>query len=372
MIKAKIDNFLYNPTFSQSELKIINWNNFNINESKSSFLLNLSKNKFYGVSKWISPKRTRSEPFARIYDTYYISKRITVIPIIKDEGKNGELDRINSLTMSWMNLTNVFIILAWYSSANKKNDFKIKNQSFDHNWVKNKIQEISNYQFDAHHWNNNHFKNDFEFVYKKAVLSYKKIEQKLMVKMHSRKNDIKKLNLFKEGDNFSLKKFVFDGLKMSKHAANREIKTNHKMEIVSKKTFKEVLHIENFLGGEYFLTVDEMFIRNDILILRESKNSKNSFLPSFGEIKDALFKIMLFKNIKIIKIEKKTIKHNCEIILYGNNKLSLDLPTSNKKISFLNVKENIKQIIRNLNKESSNNNIRILLRSNNLKGESND
>lgn len=49
-----------------------------------------------GYSQWVSPRR---------------------VTIIKDEGINGDLDRINAITFSWMNLANVYIILAYYDSA---------------------------------------------------------------------------------------------------------------------------------------------------------------------------------------------------------------------------------------------------------------
>ena len=70
-----------------------------------------------GYSKWVSPKRTRSYPFARIYNTYHLPKKVTIIPIIKDEGIAGDNDRINFITFSWMNLLNVYIVLAWYDDA---------------------------------------------------------------------------------------------------------------------------------------------------------------------------------------------------------------------------------------------------------------
>ena len=37
----------------------------------------------FAISKWVSPKRTRSYPYERVYDTLATAKKITVIPIIK-------------------------------------------------------------------------------------------------------------------------------------------------------------------------------------------------------------------------------------------------------------------------------------------------
>lgn len=59
-------------------------------------------------SKWVSPKRTRSYPFARLYDILNAPKRITVIPIFKDEGADGDLDRIQYSTISWVNVLEIY------------------------------------------------------------------------------------------------------------------------------------------------------------------------------------------------------------------------------------------------------------------------
>ncbi len=54
-------------------------------------------NHTFAVSKWISPKRTRSYPFERVFNTLRVSKKITVIPIVKDEGAKGDRDFIQNL-----------------------------------------------------------------------------------------------------------------------------------------------------------------------------------------------------------------------------------------------------------------------------------
>jgi hypothetical protein len=40
--------------------------------------------------------------------------RLTVIPVLKDEGIDGDLDRIQYSTISWMNLLNIYIVLGYY------------------------------------------------------------------------------------------------------------------------------------------------------------------------------------------------------------------------------------------------------------------
>ena len=107
------------------------------------------------VTVWVSPKRTRSYPFERVYNSLNVPKRITVIPIIKDEGAKGDRDFIQWDTVSLMSLLDVYVILAYYNKAvihsSRKN--KITDQEFDNDYVLDKIQEISHYHSSALHWN---------------------------------------------------------------------------------------------------------------------------------------------------------------------------------------------------------------------------
>ena len=101
-------------------------------------------------SKWVSPKRTRTYPFARIYNTFHFNtKKVTIIPIIKGEGAGTQNnDRINFITFSWMNLLNIYIILAWYEDAEKKlgTTDRITNQILNIESVREKLVEVSQYQ----------------------------------------------------------------------------------------------------------------------------------------------------------------------------------------------------------------------------------
>ncbi|MBD2571379.1 hypothetical protein [Anabaena lutea] len=97
---------------------------------------------------------------------------------IKDEGAGTtNNDRINFITLSWMNLLNVYIILAWYEQADIviNSQDKITKQKFNDNYVKEKILEISQYQMTALHWNTTHFEKDFKNIYLNAVNSYENI-----------------------------------------------------------------------------------------------------------------------------------------------------------------------------------------------------
>ena len=87
-ITGTITGIKYKPLFLEA-LKDVDIKVFDINKVSATCLLK-SKNSLFAVSKWVSPKRTRSYPFERVYNSLGMSKKITVIPIVKDEGAKGD------------------------------------------------------------------------------------------------------------------------------------------------------------------------------------------------------------------------------------------------------------------------------------------
>lgn len=105
-----IRDIIYTPCLIP-KIETYNINQFDINYVKPFGIINLdSLQNNIAFSRWTSPKRTRTYPFAKIYNTYHLnSKKVTVIPVIKDEGAGTDNnDRINFITLSWMNLLNVY------------------------------------------------------------------------------------------------------------------------------------------------------------------------------------------------------------------------------------------------------------------------
>jgi len=63
-------------------------------------------------------------------------------------------------------------------------------------------------------------------------------------------------------------------------------------EVLSTLT-KATITIENYLGGKYYFTTDEIKIEGENIYLIEGKHSKSALLPSNGDIKDGLLKMIL-------------------------------------------------------------------------------
>lgn len=185
-INAEITGISYQITFSDNLSELTLGEDFDINNAPSCFKL-FDKKVSYGVSKWVSPKRTRSYPFERVYNTLYLPKKITIIPIVKDEGARGDRDFLQWDTVSLMSLLDVYVILSYYNKADrhKTRDNSISNQQFDNNHILEKLDEISNYHSSALHWNLKEVNESLPTLIDKVANSYKEIQNKLNIQFHN-------------------------------------------------------------------------------------------------------------------------------------------------------------------------------------------
>lgn len=287
--------------FTSKELVEIVFNDFDVNTMPASCLISDKKYNF-SISKWVSPKRTRSYPFERVYNMLSNQKRITVIPIIKDEGIAGDRDYIQWDTISLMSLLDVYVIFAYYDKAekHKTKENKITSQKFPNEYVKKKIKEISNYHSSPLHWNLQEIHETLPSLIDTLQNAYNKISKELNVEMHSSGGIEKFKTHFFEG----VEEFMQTSRRKAKEAQNRERLTMQPKEALSTET-KATITIKNYLGGLYYLTTDEIKITKKKLYLIEAKHSSKSKLPSISDIKDGLLKMILYCNIKNVSIDNK-------------------------------------------------------------------
>jgi len=329
-ITGTITGIPYTPLLCKP-LKEINFGEFDVNAAPSACLVNDSRFQF-AVSKWVSPKRTRSYPFERVYNTLNIAQKITVIPIVKDEGIDGDRDYIQWDTVSLMSLLNVFVIFAYYDSAvvnsRNKDKQKITKQCFNNSYVLGKIKEIKQYHSSALHWNLNELQN-VHSVIGKAKAAYRKIERNTGVPLHSTDG----LDVFARQIGQDVSTFMQFSRGKSEKAQAREIVTVQPKEHLQTQT-KAKITITNFLGGQYFLTADEVCYKGNTLTLIESKHTKSGWLPSIGDIKDGLLKMILFCNLTEVKVDGKTARL-CPMIRLTSPKIKKSIAVHRK----LNEKE---------------------------------
>ncbi len=87
------------------------------------------------------------------------------------------------------------------------------------------------------------------------------------------------------------------------------------------------------MGGQYFLTVDEIRIEKKEIYLLEGKHSKSSILPSKSDIKDGLLKMILYTNLKNTEVNG-TPKNVIPVLLLTSSKLKSELNSTVSKTEF--------------------------------------
>lgn len=325
-LSAKITGIKYRP-FLCAKLKTYAFKDLQKALAKSAvFILDVSKENKIAVSWWVSAKRTRSYPYARVYDTLNFSgKKITIIPVVKDEGKEGDRDFLQWDTISLMSLLGIYVIIGYYADAERSTRYrhKITNQRFDTKYIKQKINEILSYQSDALHWNLSQI--DKIGVYgQKALESYEKISKKTKVEMHSQTTADRRIKQL-QGDK---EKFMNLSRQLAEMAQRREGVTIQPKEHLS--GVKGIITIQNYLGGFYYFTSDEIEIKGKDVYLIEGKHSRGT-LPSIGDIKDGLIKMILFTNLEDIKIDGKNYNSRPVLKLTTENHFDIESLNTTQK-----------------------------------------
>lgn len=203
-----------------------------------------------------------------------------------------------------MSILGVYSIISHYKSASKSQRYKnkITRQRFDIEHVKSEIEKLLSYQSDALHWNLSQVDNVGELS-KRALNSYDEISRELGVEMHSSASALKRIELLSE----SKEAFMNLSRDLAKKAQERESVTVQPKEKL--EGAKAKLTIKNYLGGYYYLTCDEVEIHGKTVYLIEGKHTRAARLPSLGDIKDGLLRMMLYTNLKNVTINGKGYSH---------------------------------------------------------------
>lgn len=161
--------------------------------------------------------------------------------------------------------------------------------------------------------------------------AYAKISEDKQVQMHPVKGHCAFLDKVRDSTNrqmLDLDKFRDYTLRRSRLAAVRETQTRHIREQLTTGTSKALLELQNNLGGVYTLTADEITQTPEgKLVIRESKNAQGA-LPSMDDIKDGLFKLVLYSSIEQLYWGDKAVSFTTQLRLTGQVHGSLHLPAS--------------------------------------------
>jgi len=359
-IQGKITGISYHPQLAE-RLEDVDFQDFDVNKMPVACKINDNEKQF-ALSKWVSPKRTRSYPYERVYNTLRFSKKITIIPVIKDEGAKGDRDFVQWDTISFMGLLDVYVILGYYNSAEKHptRPHKITKQQFDNQFIKEKINAIGLYHSSALHWNLKQMNDDFLQTVERAKNAYQRISQELNVNLHGMQGIDRFIHKIRE----STHHFMQFSRQKAKEAQNREFQTIQPKEVLASLT-KAKITISNYLGGKYFLTVDEIKITDNQVFLIESKHGRG-ILPSKGDIKDRLLKLILYSNLSQITINDKFYK-SIPILKLTSDRIQGEISSKNNTIEIVDffnknkLRKPHKNLITKLFQEANLNQLKVII-----------
>ena len=352
--KIKNHNYQFRIKPNLSMINFVEAMQKNRKRFKSKFL----ENETVAISVWTTPKRTKTYPFARVYDTLsYDGIKITIIPAMVDYGKHGERGKIQPNTVDWMTSIGVYLILGLYVHAEKGKKGKLaanagsktqssegkpkfaQGQKFDANYLQSQIETILKTKPDIKKWNEKQLEMIPKFL-ERGIDIYKKLGAKLDVPLGNfsrMENDVKRWT------NDS-KQFQKDCEKGSKSAQNSESVSDHMLEDVPGNKGK--INIDFGESRKLYLTSDSMVLDKEMVTLLEGKNTSSGKYPGMGDVKDALIKLMIFKNSDFEfegkELEKKLVcyltgkQSNVEEEFRSNYKSLIDECSANDIVLVLN------------------------------------
>lgn len=133
--------------------------------------------------------------------------------------------------------------------------------------------------------------------------------------MHSYESGLQRL----EGTSFESNDLKEVSRDLAMRAQHAETQTVHTSEDPTWR--KARLDIGNHLGGNYYLTVDQVKFSSSDLELIEAKHSQQG-LPSMNDIKDALVKLILYTNLEFMWFKHKRYKVKPNLLLTSSQDLS--------------------------------------------------
>ena len=291
-------------------------------KNRKVFKSNFLDSETVAISVWTTPKRTKTYPFARVYDTLsYDGIKITIIPAMVDYGAHGERGKIQPNTIDWMTSVGVYLILGVYIDADKGKVGKLaanankdtksregspkfaQGQRFDLENIQAQIEKIIETKPSVKEWNDNQL-TKIPNLLANAIDIYKKLGKKLDVPLGNFTKLEKEVAIWKK-NSF---KFLADCEENSKGAQDREAKSVHKLEDVPGEKGK--INIDFGDTRKLYLTSDSMELDEEkgTVVLLEGKNTSSGKYPGWPDIKDALIKLMIFKNSDLTIGDKRLKK----------------------------------------------------------------
>lgn len=214
---------------------------------------------------------------------------ITVIPVVKDEGKGHDRDYIQWDSLSLTSYVGIYAIPAYYVTAQKESEDRVTDFVLDWNFVSDRIQEIMETDISPIDWNKKERLNIGKIVH--CVLEGQdNIHKTTGVPLNDRKSLVTHLRKIGNPDTFRL-----SSRRLSEAAQRREAAIlQPKEEIIRQR--KTTITLEDGQDGRYNWTVDELVTTKDKAMIIDKKNGQ--ILPSYDDLSDSFFKMIFFTNIE--------------------------------------------------------------------------
>jgi len=290
---------LYNIPFRQA-----------MEQMNKQFLSKFPNGENIAISVWTTPKRTKTPPWPRVYETLsYSGKKITIIPVQASYGLYGDHNIIQPSTISWITaMADIYVIIGVYTNASKKakgapsantNPHKQSTQGkavftnfkFDLDDIENQITEIIEKNPKVNDWNLLQIRKIPKLL-SESIEHNKRFGIKLGVKVQNFSRAEKRLVAWKKNHDEFLAEFD----ERSVDAQNREYNSSQKLENVPGNKGKVEINVQHF--PKLHLTADSMEVHENekIITLLEGKNSTKETFPSNEMVLEQLVKFMVFKN----------------------------------------------------------------------------
>jgi hypothetical protein len=302
---------------------------FDINRAKAFGIIQTEDTEL-AYSKWVSPKRTQNHPLARLYNTYatqpgtgIISKILTIVPVIKDDGRDGEIDKIQYSTLAWLNLLNTYLVLGYYDRAEPQKETdrqKLTHQRLNPEFVRSQIEEIATSQQTALQWNQQLLADRFTEIVRRALDAYWEISDRTGVKIHA----------YVGMDDY--RKALLADFEASRDESARKAPIAQAVKYNGSST-PATFCIQDDRGSIYGIAPEEILLRDGQYILQESRTSARKGLPDLAEIQDGLCKLIVYSNLDSLKIKTEAVEFSTRLKLTGRGvQGQLILPTTDEAI----------------------------------------
>ena len=211
--------------------------------NKKVFRSTLGNEQTVAISVWTTPKRTKTYPLSRVYNTLsHDGIRITIIPALTDYGENGERGKIQPNTTYWMTALGVYVILGVFVEAeagevgalaananpgavNREGSPKFVRQKFDLEPIQEQIETILRDNPDVDTWNQGQVES-IPGLLLQGIENYERLSNELYVPINSFDRLRNQVEVWSDDE----ERFLRDHEQNSIIAQNSETRSNHVLE----------------------------------------------------------------------------------------------------------------------------------------------